>query len=68
MKKMEKSNDLKIVFMFIYLINNLFVLGIILVGFVIGGDLKDFLLYVKEKLKDMKKFGVVIDLNMEVLF
>ncbi|MFF0829085.1 iron-hydroxamate ABC transporter substrate-binding protein [Brevibacillus sp. NPDC003359] len=53
--------------MSIHLTNNLLALGITPTGSVIGGDVKDFLPHVKDRLIDTKKLGVVADPDMEAL-
>ncbi|MFG0217032.1 iron-hydroxamate ABC transporter substrate-binding protein [Brevibacillus porteri] len=53
--------------MSIHLTNNLLALGITPTGSVIGGDVKDFLPHVKDRLTDTKKLGVVADPDMEAL-
>jgi iron complex transport system substrate-binding protein len=51
----------------IHLTNHLLALGITPAGSVIGGDVKDFLPHVADRLKTTKKLGVVSDLDMEAL-
>lgn len=57
----------KIASMSIHITNNLLALGIKPAGSVIGGDVKDFLPHVKERLEGTVKYGVVADPDMEAL-
>ncbi|MGG0480650.1 iron-hydroxamate ABC transporter substrate-binding protein [Priestia megaterium] len=66
-KDKESTARPKIASLSIHLTNDLLALGIIPVGSVIGGDLKDFLPHVKDQLKDTKKLGPVTDPDMESL-
>ncbi|MFD0769173.1 ABC transporter substrate-binding protein [Bacillus sp. CGMCC 1.60114] len=66
-KDKANSGEPKIASLSIHLTNDLLALGITPAGSVIGGDLKDFLPHVKDKLKDTKKLGPVKDPNMEAL-
>ncbi|AET59141.1 iron compound ABC transporter substrate-binding protein [Paenibacillus terrae HPL-003] len=59
------SADSRIASMSIHLTNNLLALGITPAGSVIGGDVKDFLPHVKDRLQNTRKLGVVTDPDME---
>ncbi|GAB1779867.1 iron-hydroxamate ABC transporter substrate-binding protein [Priestia megaterium] len=61
------SEDPKIASLSIHLTNDLLALGVTPVGSVVGGELKDFLPHVKDKLKGTKKLGSVTDPDMEAL-
>ncbi|MFE4712479.1 ABC transporter substrate-binding protein [Paenibacillus sp. NPDC056722] len=61
------SADAKIASMSIHITNNLLALGITPAGSVIGGDLKDFLPHVADRLEDVTKLGVVTDPDMEAV-
>ncbi|MEI7027735.1 ABC transporter substrate-binding protein [Paenibacillus sp. y28] len=61
------SKEKRIASMSIHLTNNLLAVGVTPVGSVIGGDLKDFLPHVKDRLQNTKKLGVVTDPDMEAL-
>jgi iron complex transport system substrate-binding protein len=61
------STDSRIASMSIHLTNNLLALGITPAGSVIGGDVKDFLPYVKDRLQNTRKLGVVADPDMEAV-
>ncbi|WP_169083515.1 ABC transporter substrate-binding protein [Paenibacillus sp. PL91] len=70
----ESSEDVKthdpngkIASMSIHFTNNLLALGITPVGSVVGGDVKDFLPHVADRLKGAAKFGVVADPDMEAV-
>ncbi|SDO75625.1 iron complex transport system substrate-binding protein [Paenibacillus sp. yr247] len=63
----ESSKEPKIASLSIHLTNHLLALGITPVGSVIGGDVKDFLPHVGDRLKNTKKLGVVTDPDMEAL-
>ncbi|WP_053375359.1 ABC transporter substrate-binding protein [Paenibacillus sp. FJAT-27812] len=64
-----KSHDpnAKIASMSIHITNNLLALGITPVGSVVGGDVKDFLPHVADRLQGAAKFGVVTDPDMEAV-
>lgn len=57
----------KIASMSIHITNNLLALGIQPAGSVIGGDVKDFLPHVSDRLKGTTQLGVVTDPDMEAL-
>ncbi|MBW4080658.1 ABC transporter substrate-binding protein [Paenibacillus sp. S150] len=57
----------KIASMSIHITNNLLALGITPAGSVIGGDVKDFLPHVADRLQGVTKFGVVTDPDMEAV-
>ncbi|WP_059052084.1 ABC transporter substrate-binding protein [Paenibacillus senegalimassiliensis] len=57
----------KIASMSIHITNNLLALGITPAGSVVGGDVKDFLPHVKDRLEGVAKFGVVTDPDMEAV-
>ncbi|MCC3382282.1 ABC transporter substrate-binding protein [Paenibacillus farraposensis] len=59
--------DSRIASMSIHLTNNLLALGITPAGSVIGGDVKDFLPHVKDRLQNTRKLGVVTDPDMEAV-
>ncbi|MFF2093048.1 ABC transporter substrate-binding protein [Paenibacillus sp. NPDC058174] len=59
--------DAKIASMSIHITNNLLALGIKPIGSVIGGDVKDFLPHVKDRLEGAAKYGVVTDPDMEAV-
>lgn len=61
------SADSRIASMSIHLTNNLLALGITPAGSVIGGDVKDFLPHVKDRLQNTRKLGVVTDPDMEAV-
>ncbi|MFC3746855.1 ABC transporter substrate-binding protein [Paenibacillus sp. GCM10012306] len=61
------SPDAKIASMSIHITNNLLALGITPAGSVIGGDLKDFLPHVADRLEGVTKLGVVTDPDMEAV-
>ncbi|NUU62208.1 ABC transporter substrate-binding protein [Paenibacillus agri] len=61
------SADAKIASMSIHITNNLLALGITPAGSVIGGDLKDFLPHVADRLEGVTKLGVVTDPDMEAV-
>lgn len=61
------SPDAKIASMSIHITNNLLALGITPVGSVIGGDVKDFLPHVADRLNGVAKLGVVADPDMEAV-
>ncbi|MEK4730689.1 ABC transporter substrate-binding protein [Paenibacillus sp. FSL L8-0641] len=61
------SADSRIASMSIHLTNNLLALGITPAGSVIGGDVKDFLPHVKDRLQSTRKLGVVTDPDMEAV-
>lgn len=61
------SADSRIASMSIHLTNNLLALGITPAGSVIGGDVKDFLPHVKDRLQTTRKLGVVTDPDMEAV-
>ncbi|WP_149096225.1 ABC transporter substrate-binding protein [Paenibacillus terrae] len=61
------SVDSRIASMSIHLTNNLLALGITPAGSVIGGDVKDFLPHVKDRLQNTRKLGVVTDPDMEAV-
>lgn len=63
----QPKKELRIASLSIHLTNHLLALGITPVGSVIGGDAKDFLSHVADRLKDTKKLGVVTDVDMEAL-
>ncbi|MDF2722549.1 MAG: iron-hydroxamate transporter substrate-binding protein [Paenibacillus sp.] len=51
----------------IHIANNLLALGVTPAGAVIGGDVKDFLPHVADRLKNTAKLGVVTDPDMEAI-
>lgn len=55
----------KIASMSIHITNNLLALGITPAGSVVGGDVKDFLPHVADRLQGVTKLGVVTDPDME---
>jgi len=55
----------KIASMSIHITNNLLALGITPAGSVVGGDVKDFLPHVADRLQGVAKLGVVTDPDME---
>ncbi|WP_438349390.1 ABC transporter substrate-binding protein [Paenibacillus sp. FA6] len=55
----------RIASMSIHITNNLLALGITPAGSVVGGDVKDFLPHVADRLEGVAKLGVVTDPNME---
>lgn len=57
----------KIASMSIHITNNLLALGITPAGSVVGGDVKDFLPHVADRLQGVTKFGVVTDPDMEAV-
>ncbi|MBY0012129.1 ABC transporter substrate-binding protein [Paenibacillus typhae] len=57
----------KIASMSIHITNNLLALGITPAGSVVGGDVKDFLPHVADRLQGAAKFGVVTDPDMEAV-
>ncbi|GAA0137524.1 iron-hydroxamate ABC transporter substrate-binding protein [Paenibacillus sp. YSY-4.3] len=59
--------DARIASMSIHITNNLLALGIKPAGSVIGGDVKDFLPHVADKLEGVAKLGVVTDPDMEAV-
>ncbi len=59
--------DAKIASMSIHITNNLLALGIQPAGSVIGGDVKDFLPHVADRLQGTTKLGAVTDPDMEAL-
>ncbi|MGG4143350.1 iron-hydroxamate ABC transporter substrate-binding protein [Paenibacillus algorifonticola] len=59
--------DVKIASMSIHITNNLLALGIKPAGSVVGGDVKDFLPHVADRLKGTAKLGVVTDPDMEAV-
>jgi iron complex transport system substrate-binding protein len=61
------AKDPKIASMSIHLTNHLLALGVKPVGSVIGGDVKDFLPHVKDRLAGVQKLGVVTDPDMEAV-
>ncbi|MFD1955060.1 ABC transporter substrate-binding protein [Paenibacillus thailandensis] len=61
------SDSKKIASMSIHITNNLLALGIKPVGSVIGGDVKDFLPHVKDRLDGVAKYGPVADPDMEAV-
>ncbi len=65
--KKTVSADSRIASMSIHLTNNLLALGITPAGSVIGGDVKDFLPHVKDRLQNTRKLGVVTDPDMEAV-
>jgi iron complex transport system substrate-binding protein len=60
-------DDTKIASMSIHITNNLLALGITPAGSVVGGDVKDFLPHVADRLQGVTKFGVVTDPDMEAV-
>lgn len=61
------SPDAKIASMSIHITNNLLALGITPVGSVVGGDVKDFLPHVADRLEGVAKLGVAADPDMEAV-
>lgn len=61
------SDSKKIASMSIHITNNLLALGIKPIGSVIGGDVKDFLPHVKDRLDGVAKYGPVADPDMEAV-
>ncbi len=59
--------DARIASMSIHITNNLLALGIQPAGSVIGGDVKDFLPHVADRLQGTTKLGAVTDPDMEAL-
>lgn len=59
--------DAKIASMSIHITNNLLALGITPAGSVVGGDVKDFLPHVADRLEGVAKLGVVTDPDMEAV-
>jgi len=59
--------DARIASMSIHITNNLLALGITPIGSVVGGDVKDFLPHVADRLEGAAKFGVVTDPDMEAV-
>lgn len=57
----------RIASMSIHITNNLLALGITPVGSVVGGDVKDFLPHVADRLQGVTKLGVVTDPDMEAV-
>lgn len=66
-KEAAQTAEPRIASVSIHLTNHLLALGITPVGSVIGGDVKDFLPHVADRLKNTKKLGVVTDPDMEAL-
>ncbi|MCS7461921.1 ABC transporter substrate-binding protein [Paenibacillus doosanensis] len=66
-KTAQSGANAKIASMSIHITNNLLALGITPIGSVIGGDVKDFLPHVKDRLQGVAKYGVVTDPDMEAV-
>ncbi|WP_048748482.1 MULTISPECIES: ABC transporter substrate-binding protein [Paenibacillus] len=57
----------RIASMSIHITNNLLALGLTPAGSVVGGDVKDFLPHVKDRLEGVQKLGVVTEPDMEAV-
>ncbi|MFC5703325.1 ABC transporter substrate-binding protein [Cohnella faecalis] len=64
---LKNNPNAKIASISIHITNNLLALGITPVGSVVGGDVKDFLPHVKDRLAGAAKLGVVTDPDMEAI-
>lgn len=64
---LQNNPNARVASISIHITNNLLALGITPVGSVIGGDVKDFLPHVKDRLQNAVKYGTVADPDMEAL-
>ncbi|MBB6672946.1 ABC transporter substrate-binding protein [Cohnella nanjingensis] len=64
---LHRNPNAKIASVSIHITNNLLALGITPAGSVVGGDVKDFLPLVKDRLQGVARFGVVTDPDMEAI-
>ncbi|MDQ0114501.1 ABC transporter substrate-binding protein [Paenibacillus harenae] len=63
----KQDSNARIASLSIHITNNLLALGMKPIGSVIGGDVKDFLPHVKERLEGVEKYGVASDPDMEAV-